>query len=367
VRQPTIRLHLDGLIVDSFAGGGGASLGIEMATGRSPDVAINHDREAIAVHAANHPGTKHFCESVWDVDPRKATSGKRVALMWLSPDCTYFSKARGRKPFRDRKKARRRRGLANLALRWVKALGPAKRPRCLIMENVEEFQDWGPLTNEGVPDPLRKGFTFRRWLKQLEGCGYRVEMRELRACDYGAPTTRKRLFIIARSDGLPIVWPTPTHGPGRLPFRTAAECLDFSVPVKSIFGRKKPLAENTLKRIARGIRKYVLEAAEPFIIPVKTWGGGGNGPRSIHEPMRTVTASKRGEYAVVDPFLVHTAHGEQDKKGKKRARGEHSAHEPLPTVLTTNDFAVAAAHLARIGQANGNGAYVNDRATHSPP
>jgi DNA (cytosine-5)-methyltransferase 1 len=233
----------DEIIVDNFAGGGGASLGIEWALGRSPDIAVNHDPEAVAMHQANHPGTKHFCEDVWKVDPKAACGGRKVALAWFSPDCKHFSKAKGGKPVE-----KKIRGLAWVVIRWAKAV----KPRVIILENVEEFQDWGPLLDDGRPCPLRRGLTFRRWLGGLKNCGYDVEVRELRACDYGAPTTRKRLFVIARSDGLPIVWPEPTHGAGRVPWRTAAECIEWVLPCPSIFDRKRPLAENTLRRIARG-------------------------------------------------------------------------------------------------------------------
>src|SRR4051812_28488570 len=207
------------LIVDSFAGGGGASLGIYQALGRAPDIAINHDKEAIALHAANHPESRHFAEDVWKVDPKKACAGRRVGLMWLSPDCKHFSKAKGGKPVSPRV-----RGLAWVAVRWAKAV----QPRIIVLENVEEFQTWGPVDREtGRPCPERRGVTFKRFVGRLRALGYVVEWRELRACDYGAPTIRKRLFLVARRDGQPIVWPTPTHGKGRAhPWRTAAECID---------------------------------------------------------------------------------------------------------------------------------------------
>jgi DNA (cytosine-5)-methyltransferase 1 len=335
LRPPAIRIHSEDLIIDSFAGGGGASLGIEWATGRSPDIAINHDGEALAMHAANHPKTKHFCENVWDVDPRKACKGRRIALAWFSPDCTFHSKARGGKPFRDRDPARRRRGLAWVVVRWAKAV----KPRVIMLENVEEFQDWGPLDEQGAPDRERRGFTFRRWLAQLENCGYRVEMRELRACDFGAPTTRKRLFIIARCDGEPIVWPAPTHGHGRQPYRTAAECIEWSIACPSIFERKRPLAENTLRRIARGIRRYVIEAKQPFII-----GAGGPArqgePRGVGQPMTTILASEHHR-CLVEPFIVPVAHA-----GDERA---HSVTEPLRTVTAAHrgEHALVAPFLAR--------------------
>lgn len=303
MRPPEIRLY-DEAIADLFAGGGGTSTGIESALGRSPDVAINHNAEALAMHAANHPNTRHLCESVHDVDPREALAGKQCGLMWLSPDCTYHSKARGGKPHRDRDRARRIRGLAWIAHRWAKTV----RPRVICVENVEELQQWGPLGPDNQPDPSRRGETFARWVNGLRKLGYVVEWRELRACDYGAPTSRKRLFIVARCDGMPIVWPVPTHGRGRpKPYRTAAECIDWSIPCPSIFDRKKPLAENTLRRIARGIRRFVIESPAPFI--------------------------------------VRFAHGEQDATGKRRGKGEHSLGEPLPTVATSNEFGLVAPTL----------------------
>ena len=340
MRPPVLRIHTDEVVVDNFAGGGGASTGIEWALGRSPDIAVNHDHEAIAMHRANHPSTRHFCESVWDIDPKKVTGGKRVALAWFSPDCTFHSKARGAKPFRDRDAAKRRRGLAWVVVRWARSV----KPRVICLENVEEFQNWGPLLDDGRPCPLRRGFTFRRWIAQLRNCGYEVEARELRACDYGAPTTRKRLFIVARSDGRPIVWPEPTHGPGRLPYRTASECIDWSLPCPSIFDRKRPLAENTLRRIARGLRRYVLEAGEPFIVPVKTWGGGGNGPSSIRAPLRTITTSKRGEFALVAPTLIQSSWGEREGQAPRIL----DLHRPLGTVVAGGvKHALVAAFLAK--------------------
>ena len=334
-RAPQLRLHHDDLIIDSFAGGGGASLGIEWALGRSPDIAINHDPEAIALHAANHPRTRHYCESVWKVDPAAVTGGRRPALLWASPDCKHHSNAKGGKPV-DKKI----RGLAWAVTRWAKAV----QPRVICLENVEEFQDWGPLDDDNKPDPVQRGLTFKRWVRKLKSYGYRVEWRELRASDYGAPTSRKRLFVIARCDGLPIVWPEPTHGAGLVPWRTAAECIDWSLPVRSIFGRKHPLADNTLKRIARGIRRYVIESGHPFIIPVKTWGGGGNEPRSLEEPMRTVTASKRGEFALVAPSLVQSGYGEREGQAPRSLDIE----KPLGTVVAGGQkHALVAAFLAK--------------------
>ncbi|MBW7636313.1 DNA cytosine methyltransferase [Bacillus licheniformis] len=254
------------IIVDNFAGGGGASTGIEMATGLSVDIAINHDPAAIAMHKVNHPDTEHYCESVWEVDPQEATKGRPVALCWFSPDCKHFSKAKGGKPVE-----KKIRGLAWVAVRWAATV----RPRVIILENVEEFQTWGPLTKDGLPDPKKKGSTFRSFVRALQRQGYEVEWKELRACDYGAPTIRKRLFLIARRDGRPIVWPKPTHGdPNSMavekgilkPWRTAAEILDWSLETPSIFNRKKPLSENTSRRIARGIQRFVIESKKPFVL-----------------------------------------------------------------------------------------------------
>lgn len=341
-------LHLDELVVDNFAGGGGASLGIEMALGRSPDIAVNHDPEAVAMHAENHPSTRHLVGSVWDVDPVAVTRGRRVGLAWFSPDCTFHSKARGAKPFRDPKSAKGRRGLAWVATRWARAV----KPRVMVIENVEELQDWGPLGPDGRPDPDRAGFTFRRWVAQLRNCGYAVEWRELRACDYGAPTIRKRLFVIARCDGHAIVWPEPTHGPGRAhPHRTAAECIDWSLSTPSIFlsqeeGRalrvKRPLADKTMARIARGIRRFVLEAAEPFLVPVTH--AGDRRVHSIREPMRTVTGAHRGEIALAAPTLIQTGYGERPGQAP-RAPG---LGVPMGTVVAGGvKHALVAAFLAK--------------------
>lgn len=328
-------MNLSGeIIIDSFAGGGGASLGIELALGRGPDIAINHDREAIAMHAANHPAATHFCEDVWHVDPKKATGGRKVALAWFSPDCKHFSKAKGGKPVE-----KKIRGLAWVVIRWAREV----HPRVIMLENVEEFQTWGPLLEDGRPCPLRKGLTFQRWRKQLENLGYRIEMRELRACDYGTPTIRKRLFIIARCDGEPIRWPQPTHGPGLLPYRAAAECIDWSIPCPSIFERRKPLADATLRRIARGVQRFVLESAEPFIVPIAHY----NGTSPVHpitEPLRTVTANpKGGHLALAVPYFV-PRHGERDGQDPRT----RSVERPMPTVTATaNGASLVAAFLAK--------------------
>lgn len=272
------------LIVDNFAGGGGASTGIELATGRPVDIAINHDIDAIAMHKVNHPRTRHYCESVWDVDPVEICGGDPVGLMWLSPDCKHFSRAKGGKPVE--KKVR---GLAWIALRWAATV----RPRVIILENVPEFVTWGRLGKDGKPDKRFAGETFRSFVYQLKQHGYDVKYRELKACDYGAPTIRKRFFLIARCDGKPIVFPFPTHGHGLIPYRTAAECIDWSVSCKSIFEREKPLADNTLRRIARGLDKFTLKSSSPFIVPVGYGERQGQSPRvhDINAPLSTIVST----------------------------------------------------------------------------
>lgn len=327
----------DELVIDLFAGGGGASTGIEQAMGRHVDIAVNHDPEAVSLHQANHPQTLHYVSDVFEVEPRAVTQGQRVGLLWASPDCTFHSKARGGKPFRDRNKARRRRGLAWVVCRWAREI----KPRVIALENVEEFQHWGPLLDDGKPCPERRGLTFRRWVAQLRNLGYAVEWRELRACDYGAPTIRKRLFLVARCDGQPIVWPEPTHGPGRKPYRTAAECIDWSLPCPSIFERERPLAEATLRRIAHGIRRYVIEAAKPFIVPVTH-----QGDLRVHgtdAPLRTITTAQRGEFALCSPTLVQTGYGERPGQAP-RVPG---LDKPLGTAVDGQKHALVAAFLAK--------------------
>jgi DNA (cytosine-5)-methyltransferase 1 len=331
------------LIVDSFAGGGGASTGIEWALGRSPDIAINHSPEAIAMHALNHPKTRHYCENVWKVDPVEATGGRPVGLAWFSPDCTHFSKAKGGKP-----KSKKIRGLAWVVYHWARAV----RPRLICLENVEEFADWGPLLEDGRPCPIRRGFTFRRWWRQLENLGYELDARELVACDYGAPTSRKRLFIIARCDGQPIRWPDPTHGPGLQPYRAAAECIDWALPCPSIFGRKKPLAEATQRRIARGVMRYVVHARQPFLVAVEDRPAGvslintrngereGQAPRvyDIQRPYPTVTA-QGSQGALVAAFLARH-YGGHENDGQ-------SLTQPMSTVTSRDHHALVHAFLLR--------------------
>lgn len=334
MRPPTLRIHEDELVIDCFAGGGGTSLGIEMALDRSPDVAINHDADAISMHQRNHPRTRHLHGDVWDVDPVGVCAGRPVGLAWFSPDCTHFSRSKGGKP-RDSK----RRALAWVVIRWARTV----RPRVILLENVSEFESWGPLDNDGQPIPEKLGLTFRIWLGKLKACGYQVEMRELRACDYGAPTIRKRLFLVARCDGLPIVWPRPTHGPGLVrPYRVAAECIQWDVPVRSIFGRQKPLADNTLRRIARGVQRYVIDSGRPFLIP--TTHQGDTRVYSLGEPFRTITGAHRGEFAYVAPTLYHSGNGERHGQAPRTL----DLFEPLTTIVGGGQkHALAASFLAK--------------------
>ncbi len=326
--HPQPSFNFGGLVIDNFAGGGGASTGIEMALGRPVDIAINHDPEAIAMHEINHPHTKHYCESVWEVDPREITQGRPVDLAWFSPDCKHFSKAKGGKPVK-----KEIRGLAWVAIRYAATV----RPRVIMLENVEEFVTWGPLA-DGRPCPKNKGRTFNSFVNALRRHGYQVEWRELRANQYGAATIRKRLFLIARCDGLPIVWPEATHLPASSPEvktkqakpqRLAADIIDWSLPCPSIFDRKRPLAEATLRRIARGIQRYVVEANEPFIVGV---GGraGQSRPRGSKEPLATITAKADSALVVpqLAPFIANTRNGERTGQLPRVMRCE----QPLWTV-----------------------------------
>lgn len=297
---------IDGLIIDNFAGGGGASRGIEIAVGRSPDYAINHSADAVAMHEANHPATQHLREDVFAVDPRELVNGRPVSVAWFSPDCTSFSKAKNAKP-RDQKI----RCLAWVVVKWARTV----KPHLILLENVEEFEQWGPLDEMGMPIHEKKGITFRQWVGRLRALGYVVEWRKLIAADYGAPTTRRRLFLIARCDGHPITWPTPTHGPGcDRPHRTAAEIIDWSVHCPSIFERKSPLAEPTLRRIATGIRRYVLDTDNPYLVAPEVAGTMihcGNGERvgqspriyDIRKPIGTIVAQGL-KHGIVAAFLT---------------------------------------------------------------
>lgn len=351
---------LTGLIVDSFAGGGGASTGIEWALGRSPDVAIDHNAEALAMHAANHPATLHLCENVWKIDPAECTKGRDVDLLWASPDCRHHSRAKGGRPVSVSV-----RGLADVVLVWARVA----RPRVICLENVVEFADWGPLGQDGRPCPLRRGEEFRRWVRALEHLGYVVEWRELRACDYGAPTIRNRFFLVARCDGQPIVWPAPTHGDpkseavksgARQPWRTAAEIIDWSLPCPSIFLTRdeakalrlrvvRPLAEKTMARIARGFRRYVLDRPEPFIVtagvPFVSRGQHGGGNRPADAPLHTVTASDGDQNQVVMPYLAQHNGGVLGR----------AADAPLSTVATAGSHQqpVMAYLVPRYGESDG--------------
>ena len=340
---------LDEIIVDNFAGGGGASTGMELATGRVVDIAINHDPDAILMHRTNHPHTTHYQASVWDVDPVEVCRGRPVGLAWFSPDCKHFSKAKGGKPV-----DKNIRGLAWIVLRWAGTV----RPRVIILENVEEFQTWGPV-RKGKPVRKLTGQTFRKWLDQLRNLGYDVGWWELVAADYGAPTTRKRFFLIARCDGRPIVWPTPTHAPAdspevkaglRKPWRSAAEIIDWSLPTPSIFDTKesirekynlaaqRPLRPNTMARVARGVDKFVIKTASPFLVVVNHSGEfRGQDPG---EPLHTITAKDREGVvaASLSKFYGGVVGAEMS--------------QPLPTVTSIDHNAVQIAHMVKLKGTN---------------
>lgn len=328
-----------GLVVDIFAGGGGASLGLERA-GLRVDIAINHDPEAIAMHAANHPRTTHYASDVWEVKPRDATDGRDVDLLWASPNCTHFSRARGGKPL-----DRGNRALSWSIVRWAREA----RPAVILCENVNEWTAWGPLDENDRPIPQRAGESFRRWCRELQRLGYSVDHRRMVAADYGAPTTRERVYLVARLDGAP-AWPTPTHGPignvlGLAPYRSAADCIDWTLPVPSIFEDGRDLVPNTLNRIARGIRKFVLRD-DPFIV-------GGNAPTLIHlgngeragqaprvydvrDPLGTVVAGGV-KHGLVVAFLARHFGGSGTTGSDMR--------EPLRTVTTQDHHALVTATL----------------------
>jgi DNA (cytosine-5)-methyltransferase 1 len=330
------------LIVDSFAGGGGASTGIEMALGVSPDIAINHDPEALAMHAANHPNTEHHCEDVWRVNPRRVCRGRPVGLFWLSPDCTYHSKARGGKPFRDRNEARGRRGLPWLAVYWAEQV----RPRIIAMENVEELAEWGPLLPDGRRDLTRAGFTFRRFVSRLQNLGYEVDWRLLKAKRYGIPTIRQRLVLIARCDGLPIVWPEPTHGPGLLPYAACGEQLDYSLPCPSIFEPGRDLVENTLRRVARGIDRFVINDPQPYIVCARGTSNAhiNSSVHGLDEPLRTITAGRGNHHHLVAATLINTRNGERIGQAPR----VRDLREPYPTITAQgSQGALVTAFLAR--------------------
>lgn len=348
---------LDEIIVDNFAGGGGASTGIELATGRVVDIAVNHDPDAILMHKTNHPHTQHYQASVWDIDPVEVCRGRPVGLAWFSPDCKHFSKAKGGKPVE-----KKIRGLAWIVLRWAGKV----HPRVIILENVEEFQTWGPV-RKGKPVKKKTGQTFHRWLDQLRALGYAVEWRELVAADYGAPTTRKRFFLIARRDGKPIVWPEPTHAPvdspevksgKRKPWRSAAEIIDWSLPCPSIFDTReqikekyglnaqRPLRPNTMRRVARGVDKFVIKSANPFLVVVNHTGDFRG--QEMDEPLKTVTA-KHG-YGVASPVMAPlTMHNNENATGT-------AITEPVNTITgtgTSGHQMLITPTLAAIGQTGG--------------
>ena len=350
------------LVVDNFSGGGGASTGMELALGAPVDIAVNHNADAIAMHKVNHPYTKHYQEDVWQVNPKEVTGGRPVGLLWGSPDCTHFSKAKGGTPVE-----KKIRGLAWVLLKWAGTV----RPRVIIMENVEEFTTWGPIvpmrihgrcvkeivkTKRGkryitaekgevlpvekqhfVPDKKRAGQTFKRFVEQFKALGYEVEWRILKACDYGTPTIRKRFYLIARSDGQPIVFPKPTHGKskGLKQYRTAADCIDMSLPCPSIFGRKRGLAVNTLRRIARGMDKFVIKNPNPFIMQVNF----GNPPQDVDNPLSTVTGVNKHYLAKpkLSPYIM----------SNNTNNACHSTYEPLPTVTTGNRNFVCEGYISK--------------------
>ncbi|HEV7455298.1 MAG TPA: DNA cytosine methyltransferase [Roseococcus sp.] len=332
------------MIVDLFAGGGGASVGILRATGRHPDLAVNHDATAIAVHTANHPGTRHAQASVWKVEPREACAGRPVGLLWASPDCRHFSRASG-----GAARWPKIRTLPGVVITWASRV----RPRIIVVENVAEMQGWGPLLENGQPCPARIGRSFKAWCGRLRGLGYTIEWRQLCAADFGAPTTRRRLFVVARCDGEPITWPQPTHSrrPSMFeaPWRTAAECIDWSIPCPSIFARGKELAEKTQARIAYGVRRFVLDAADPFIVQITQKGDAAFRGQGLGDPLRTITCAKGGEFALLAPVLTGCG-GRAGQSPPKSAEKHavvaaflaqhntgvigHSARRPVSTIMT---------------------------------
>ena len=373
MQNPQFILGLDDeLLVDEFACGGGMSEAIEQATGRHVDIAVNHDEDACSMHAANHPQTEHHWKDVFEVCPRRATKGRAVGLLHLSPDCTHHSQARGGQP-----RSKKLRGLAWIGVRWA----GIKRPRIITLENVKQILQWGPLIAkrcpktgrvvkldgtvavEGervpvqqqhlVPDPRHAGRTWRAFVRALERLGYAVEARVLCAADYGAPTTRSRLFMVARCDGAPIVWPDPTHfknpAKGQKRWRSAAECIDWSIPGKSIFEREKPLADATLRRVAHGMKRYVLDSADPFIVQIANWSR--DGVTSARDPLSTVTAWPRGgSHAVVAPVMVQAGHGQGTPDAPRWSHGNKSVREPVGTVTASGGGqAVALGTLVQMG------------------
>lgn len=353
------------IVVDFFCGGGGAGTGLEMGLGRPVAVAKNHSPAAISMHTANHPGARHFTTDVFEGDPDEECQGRAVGWFHMSPDCTHHSQAAGGQP-----RKREIRNLSWVGLKWA----GKKKPRVISLENVKQILQWGPLIAKRdkatgrvmkldgtvaapgervpvqqqflVPDPKRRGITWRRFVHLLEGMGYQVEWQIIKACDFGAPTSRERLFMIARCDGQPIVWPEPTHAKnpakGQQKWRTAADCIDWSVPSKSIFGRKKELAAATLRRVAKGMKKFVLDNPQPFIVPIANWSG--ELAQSAHEPLRTVTSWPRGgSFAVASPVMIGAG-------GPVYAGKPVPANQPMGTLMTQSHRALVTAFIE---QANG--------------
>lgn len=370
-KQLILDVH-DKLIVDLFAGGGGMSVAFENAFGRSPDIAINHNDDALSMHRMNHPLTRHFIADVYEVDPHGATQGRQVGWLHLSPDCTHHSQASGGQP-----RSKKIRGLSWVGYRW----GGQVRPDVISLENVKQILKWGPLVAKRdkatgrvmkldgtvaepgeqvpvqqqylVPDPKREGQTWRKFVAALEHLGYKVEWRILVAADFGGHTTRERQ-VIARRDGRPITWPEPTHhkkpNKGQKKWKPASDCIDFSDLGKSIFERPKPLAPATMRRIAKGVKRYVLDNAQPFIVPIAHYNGTDTA-HAIDEPLRTITAAtKGGEFAMASPVLVHAGHGEGKGETQRRSHGIKDIQEPLGTVVASGGgHAIAAATLVQTG------------------
>lgn len=361
------------LIIDNFAGGGGASVGIELATGRPVDIAINHDADAIAMHSVNHPYTQHFQEDVFAINPEEATGGRPVGIAWFSPDCKHFSRAKGNKPVEHKI-----RGLSWVIIKWAMS---SVAPRCIFMENVEEIQTWGPLITDADgksrPDPERSGETFKAFVGMLsdgvapdcpalaeaceflkiergsaeeqrliKGLGYKLEFRTIRACDLGAPTIRKRFYLVARNDGKPIVFPKATHGKGKglKPYRTAAECIDWSIPCPSIFERKKPLVKNTLRRVARGLDKFVIKNPKPYILEMNF----DNPFQDVDRPMSTQTSANH--HYLITPELVQVNHSGDSLRGQK-------VDDTFPTITQKHGFGVATPVLVECSHKNGPGVH----------
>ncbi len=398
----------DEIVVDFFCGGGGAGTGLEMGLGRTVNVAKNHSPQAISMHTVNHPGAVHFTTDVFDGDPDTECGGKAVGWFHMSPDCTHHSQAAGGQP-----RKREIRNLSWIGLKWA----GKKMPRVISLENVKQILQWGPLIAKRckvtgrvvklggnvaepgevvpvhqqflVPDPKRRGQTWAVFVAELKRLGYAVEWRVIKACDFGAPTSRERLFMIARRDGQPIVWPAPTHAKnpvkGQQKWKTAADCIDFSDLGKSIFGRKKDLAPATLRRVAKGMKKFVIDNPAPFIVPIANWSGelaqssaeplrtitgwprGGSfamaspviapathqGSVRVNdplEPLPTVTCANRGELTLISPVMVTAAHGEGTPGGVQRwGDGSKSSTDPLGTVTASGGHSVAMATLIQSG------------------